>query len=222
MANKRKPSIGIIGTKGYPYVYSGYETFITELSDLLKDKFEIHIYCQRSLFKTRQSKHNGIYLHYIPAVQNKYLAHISHGFLCTIHALFKKFDIVFYLNVCYGPFGYIFKLFHRHALINTDGLEWLRPEVKKIGSKFYYWAAYHATRSFNVIISDSEAIADVYKKAFNVHSTVIAYGTNIHYSSDTQKLDNFNLQKNQYYLVVGRLFPSNNIAYIVNTFKRLH
>ncbi|MBN2031216.1 glycosyltransferase [bacterium] len=220
--SEKNLSIAIIGTKGYPFVYSGYETFVAELANQLKDKFKIHIYCQRALFKTRERKINGIYLHYIPSVQNKYLAHITHGLLCTIHALFKKFDIVFYLNVCYGPFGYICKWFRISALINTDGLEWLRPEVKKLGSTYYRWAASQATKAFNIIVSDSKAIANIYKKEFNIDTTVIAYGAHICYSSNTQRLKKYKLERDAYYLVVGRLFPSNNIHHIVKAFDRSH
>ena len=62
MSTKR-PSIALIGTRGYPYVYSGYETFAKELCErLVKRGIEVTIYCHKNLFKYRPKEINGIHL----------------------------------------------------------------------------------------------------------------------------------------------------------------
>ncbi len=124
----RKPTIAIIGSKGYPFVYSGYETFIKELAPRLANKYEVHIYCHRSLFQCRRKIIDGIHLHYLPAIETKWFTHPTHGLLCTIHAIAMRYDLYFYVNSCNGPFGHILKAFKKDCVINTDGLEWLRPQ----------------------------------------------------------------------------------------------
>ena len=79
--------LSIIGTRGYPYVYGGFETFTKELSErLVKQQIEVHIYCQKNLFTKRPKQVNGIYLHYIPTVTSKSLNQLLHSFLSIVHA----------------------------------------------------------------------------------------------------------------------------------------
>ena len=63
----KKIKISIIGSRGYPYVYSGYETFIKELSErLVKKEYDVTVYCHKGLFIERPKQINGINLKYIP------------------------------------------------------------------------------------------------------------------------------------------------------------
>src|SRR5690606_12047925 len=142
MYKNRNVKIAIIGSRGYPYVYSGYETFVKETFELLSSKYEIHVYCHKHLFADRPAEVNGIKLHYIPTVKHKALSQLSNGFLSTLHALiFGKYDIILYVNTANGPFGLLTKLFRIKSAINTDGLEWLRPKWKGLGSKYFLWAS---------------------------------------------------------------------------------
>ena len=87
--------LAIIGTRGYPYVYGGFETFAKELGErLVKKGIEVHIYCQRGLFKERPQQVNGIHLHYIPTIQTKSLNQIVHSFFSVVHATFSKADVI--------------------------------------------------------------------------------------------------------------------------------
>jgi len=64
----RRPSLAIIGTKGLPFVYSGYETFVRELCGRLKYRYDIHVYCHRALFSSRPGSFDGVRLHYLPGI----------------------------------------------------------------------------------------------------------------------------------------------------------
>src|SRR5690606_4410793 len=121
--------IAIIGSRGYPYVYGGFETFVKELSErLVKKDVEVHVYCQRDLFKDRPRQVNGITLHYIPTIQSKSLNQIVHCFLSIVHATFSSFDVLLVVNLAAGPMGWIPKLRCKKTMINVDCLEWLRPK----------------------------------------------------------------------------------------------
>lgn len=211
--------IFIVGSRGYPCVYSGYETFVKELSERLTKKgYEITVYCHRNLFKTYPKVVNGINLVYMPTIEKKTLSQFIHSFQAIIHACLGKSDIIFVLNSANGPFGVLTKLFHKRSAINVDGLEWLRPKWKGLGQKYFYWASKLATRFYNVIITDSFEMQKIYRREFNCSSTVIAYGANIEKMRNPDLIKKWNLNESQYYLIVGRLIPDNNADVIIREF----
>lgn len=212
--------IAIIGSRGYPYVYSGYETFVKETFELLSFNHDIHVYCHRHLFKEKPLEVNGINLHYIPTIKHRALGQLSNSFLATLHALFMSYDVILYVNTANGPFGLLTKIFGIKSAIITDGLEWLRPKWKGIGAKYFLWASKFSTKVFDVLISDSEEMRRIYLEKFGADSEVIAYGAHERYSDTDVKIEKFDLKKNGYYLVVGRLIPDNNSDLVVEGFKK--
>lgn len=211
--------IAIIGSRGYPYVYSGYETFVSEVGPrLVKAGVELHVYCHKQLFSLRPKEVNGIKLHYIPMIRSKSLSQLSNSFLSTVHALFQRYDVILYVNSANGIFGILTKLFRKKTAINVDGLEWLRPKWKGLGTKVFYFSSKMATRWMDRIITDADAMRDVYLEEFKTDSTVIAYGANIRYSKQPELINKWNLKANDYYLIVGRLIPDNNALLILQEF----
>ena len=78
--------IAIIGSRGYPYVYSGYETFVKVISErFVKKKISVVVYCHKELFKEKPKKVNGIDLVYVPTIQSKSLSQFVHSFFSVIH-----------------------------------------------------------------------------------------------------------------------------------------
>ena len=215
--------LSIIGSRGYPFVYSGYETFIKELVErLINDNIDITVYCHRNLFIERPSSLKGIKLVYIPTIETKSLSQLIHSFLSTLHTCFTDSDILLYVNSANGPFGLIAKLFGKKILINVDGVEWERPKWKGLGAKYFYLSSKLACKIFNVIITDAEEMRNIYLKEFNCNSEVIAYGANIRESNNPSLIEKFNLKQEDYYLIVGRLIPDNNSDLIINEFLNSH
>jgi glycosyltransferase involved in cell wall biosynthesis len=213
--------IAIIGTRGYPYVYCGYETFVSELVPRLVGRgHRITVYCHRGLFKSYPKVVHGVQLIYIPSVKLKVLSQFTNSFLSTLDACCRRYDIVFYVNSANGPFGLLTKLVRKKTAINIDGLEWLRPKWKGLGAKYFYWSSKIATKLFDVVVSDSERMAEIYKKEFGAQSVFIAYGENIAISQKPELLKSYNLSNGEYYLIVGRLIPDNNASLIVEGFKQ--
>ena len=213
--------ISIIGSRGYPYVYSGYETFVKELSERLVMKdIDVFIYCHSRLFKKRKKLINGINLIYTPSISNKFFSQIFNSFFSILHACFSNTDIILVVNVANGPFGLLTKIFNKKTIINVDGLEWKRPKWKGIGSVYFKISAYFATKLYDVIVTDSLEMKKVYLNKFKTESEVIAYGHNPSYKSKTQILKKFNLKKNDFYLIIGRMIPDNNADFILSQFLK--
>ena len=217
----KRPSIALIGTRGYPYVYSGYETFAKELCErLVKRGIEVTIYCHKNLFKYRPKEINGIHLIYLPAIETKILNQLSHSLFAFLHACLQPYDVILAVNSANGPFGFLTKLFRKKTMINVDGLEWMRPKWQGLGSKYFYWSSKQATLFFDLIINDSLEMKRIYKREFQTTSKVIAYGAELRYSKNPKLIEKWDLEPNNYYLIVGRLIPDNNSDIILEGFLK--
>lgn len=214
-----KIKIAIIGSRGYPYVYSGYETFVKELIErLVIQNYDITVYCHKNLFTTYPKQLNGINLVYISTIEKKSLSQFVHTIQSMFHACLQDYDIVLAVNSANGPFGIISKLFGKKTAINVDGLEWLRPKWNGMGAKYFYWASKLATKLYDIVITDSPEMQKIYEKEFGAQSTMIAYGANIRESKNPELINQWGLKPNSYYLIVGRLIPDNNADLIVREF----
>ncbi len=213
--------IAIIGSRGFPYVYSGYETLVAELATRLVARgHEVLVYCRSPLFPERPPVVKGVRLVYIPTVRSKALETLVHGFLSTLDVVQRDVDAVLYVNSAIGAFGLITRMFRKRTAINVDGLEWLRPKWKGLGGGVFYFLSKLATRNFDEIVTDAEAMAEVYRKEFQSPSTVIAYGANPAHSEAPERIGEFGLKARDYYLIVGRLIPDNNADVIIRGFER--
>ena len=211
--------IAIIGSRGYPYVYSGYETLIKELSERLVGRdCEVTVYCHRNLFKEKPALVNGIKLVYIPTIETKSLSQLIHSFLSMCHAVVSDVDVIFAVNAANGPFGLISKILRKPTAINVDGLEWLRPKWKGLGAIYFKIAARLSTILFDQIINDSNEMRKVYLNLFKKESVVIAYGATVRKSEDSSLIQQWLITPKEYYLVVGRMIPDNNADIIVKGF----
>ncbi len=213
--------VAIIGSRGYPYVYSGYETFVKELVERLVPKgIEVTVYCHKNLFKEYPDEVNGVKLVYVNTTKGKTTAQLIHSVQSMWHAVRQDYDVILAVNSANGPFGLISKIFRKKTCINVDGLEWLRPKWKGLGGKYFYWASWIATKLYDVIITDSDEMGKHYIKEFNTPSTVIAYGANLRHSTQPELIKKWNLEKDDYYLIVGRLVPDNNADILVREFVK--
>ena len=217
----KKINISIIGTRGYPYVYSGYETFVKQLSErLVLKNCNVTVYCHKGLFEIRPKEIKGIKLVYVPTIETKILSQPIHSFLSIIHACFSNTDVLLVVNSANGPFGLLTKLFKVPTAINVDGLEWLRPKWKGLGSIYFKWASKMATLFYDQIINDSDEMRKVYLDLFKRDSKVIAYGADIRKSKNPDLINKWNLKQREYYLVIGRLIPDNNADLIIKGFLK--
>ncbi|MDN3669276.1 glycosyltransferase [Echinicola jeungdonensis] len=222
MIKKNKPlRVAILGTKGYPYVYGGYETMVKELGERLVQKgVELTVYCHKPLFEEKPAEVNGIKLVYIPCIESKSLSQLTHSFFSMIHACLSRADVIFVVNSANGPFGLIAKIFGKPTAINVDGLEWIRPKWKGLGGKYFFWASKMATKLYDQIINDSDEMQKIYQELFQAPSKVIAYGSNPSLRADPNLIDKWKLEKEGYYLIVGRLVPDNNADLILEGFTK--
>ena len=212
-------NVAIIGSRGYPYVYSGYETLVKAIAERMTERgVEVTVYCHANLFDQQPKQLNGIRLVYIPTIQSKILSQPIHSFMAFWHVVFSKADAVLVLNVSNGPFGLITKLFGKPTMMNVDGLEWLRPKWKGFGATYFKWAAKMAVLFNDLLITDATAMQTIYEKEFGAKSVVIAYGADSSSGANESLLTQWNLENRDYYLIVGRMIPDNNADILIEGF----
>lgn len=212
----KKLKIAIIGSRGYPYVYSGYETLVKELSERLIIKgHEVTVYCHSTLFIKKPRYVNGIKLVYTPSIETKFLSQIINSFFSFLHVCFTNVDVLLVVNSANGPFGILTKIFGIKTCINVDGLEWLRPKWKGIGSIYFKFSSKLSTIFYDQIITDSLEMEKIYLKLFKANSKVISYGSPRIKNINNELINKWNLKTRGYYLIVGRLIPDNNADIII-------
>ncbi len=217
----KKLKIAIIGSRGYPYVYSGYETLVKELSErIVKEGHNVRVYCHRPLFKKKPKIINKIELVYTPSIETKFLSQFVNSFFSFLHVCFSDIDVVLVVNSANGPYGLLTKIFRKKTCINVDGLEWLRPKWKGLGALYYKTSSRLATYFFDKIITDSYEMSKIYSSLFSVESTIIAYGSTMIKTSEKDFVEKLNLKLGEYYLIVGRLIPDNNSQLILDAFQK--
>jgi len=213
--------IAILGTRGIPSGYSGYEGFVEEMGvRLIEMGHEVTVYAHSNMFKNRLKTYRGIRIVYMPCLKGKNTSQFSHSLLSTIHVLFTKADIVFFCNASNGPFGLLLKIFRKRSVINVDGLEWLRPKWGKFAKKYFKFGAWSATKFFDRVITDAKGMQQYYLDEFNAKTTDIAYGAYPQFSKNPKLIEQFGLKPNEYYLIASRLVPDNNADIIIKAFVK--
>lgn len=211
--------ISVLGIRGLPGTYSGLETIMGELAPRwVEAGHEVIVYCRKAVFKERPSEWKGIKLVYLPSIEHKVFSTLSHSFLATLHASFSSSDAILVWNAGNGPFGWFFRIAGKNAVINVDGMEWLRPKWKGIGAVYFKWAAKMATSAFPIVITDAEEMKRLYLEELGAETTYIAYGANIEPSENPEVVSDYGLESRDYYLIASRLVPDNNADLILQEF----
>jgi glycosyltransferase involved in cell wall biosynthesis len=213
--------IAILGIRGLPSTYSGYETFIGELAPRLQQRgHPVTIYCRRALFAEQPAQYLGMSMRYLPSIEHKFLSTLSHTGFAILDASFRKFDMILVVNAANGLFGFIPRVLGKKCVLNVNGMEWLRPKWNAVGKSFFKNSARLGTWFYNEIVTDADEMHRLYAREFGIDSTYIAYGANIEKSEHPEALAEYGLKPQDYYLIASRLIPDNNADLIVEAFVK--
>ena len=213
--------IAILGTRGIPSGYSGFEAFAEELGVRLVERgHEVTVYAHKTMFTEFPNEYRGVKLKYLPAMKGKNTSQFSHSFLSTGKVIFSNADVVLFCNAANGPFGLLLRIFGKKCCINVDGLEWKRPKWSGLGKKYFYFGAWCATKFFHIVITDAKGMQEAYRREFNCGSVDIAYGADLRYAENPDAVRKLGLEPMQYYLIASRLVPDNNADIIVKAFMQ--
>mgnify|MGYP001643356462 CR=1 FL=1 len=229
----------IIGSRGLPAKYGGFETFVEELvKHKQSQQLTYHVAC---LSETDQHKHFtylGVDCFTIKAPKLGPARVIAYDMMAIRYALKLikdqkiKHPIFYILGNTIGAFIAPFarKIHHAGGLfyINPDGLEWKRAKWSKPVQKYLKYSEKVMTKHADLVISDNQGIESYIQKAYPwAKTTFIAYGTDLRLSSLTSQdekvrhfFDTWASKEKNYYLIVGRFVPENNYESIIREFMK--
>jgi glycosyltransferase involved in cell wall biosynthesis len=219
----RKLRIAMLGSRGYPQTYSGYEVFVREIAPRLVSRgHEVIVYCRRSLFKERPQYYHGVRLIYLANLETKSLGTLTHTLVSMFDLLFRKVDVALVVNIANAFHCIIPRLFGIPVAINVDGLDWKRDKWGPIAKKYFYLNAKSVGRICRKgVVTDAQEMRRIYLEEFNTPSVCIAYGANLEGSSDCSVVRQYRLEPFQYYLILSRMVPENNADLILRAFERV-
>ena len=214
--------IAILGTRGIPASYGGFETFAEHLATRLVARgHEVTVYCRAHYVSPRQLEYHGVKLTVLPTVQHKYFDTVVHTFLSALHAVSRRFDAALICNAANAPFSLILRLTGTPVAINVDGLEHKRKKWGALGRKYYRLTEYLSTLLPNEMVTDAQVIQDYYLAQHNARSTMIAYGSEVERRPDRAVVRKWRVEPNRYILYVSRLEPENNAHLVIEAFKKV-
>ena len=220
--NLKLMRIAILGTRGIPASYGGFETFAEHLARrLVLRGHDVTVYCRAHYVSPRQLEYHGVKLKVLPTIRHKYFDTVVHTFLSAIHAVSGRFDAALICNCANAPFSPVLRLTGTPVAINVDGLEHKRKKWGALARRYYRFAEYLSTLLPNEIVTDAQVIQDYYLARHNAPSTMIAYGSEVERRPDREAVRKWRVEPNRYVLYVSRLEPENNAHLVIEAFKKV-
>lgn len=220
MSNSHPLTIAMVGTRGVPAAYGGFETAIEEVGRRLADRgHDVVVYTRGS--ERREKEYLGMRVVHLPAVPVKQVETLSHTGLSALHLMFRRRpDATFVFNAANSPFLPLLRLRRAPVALHMDGLEWRRSKWGPRGKAYYRWAEQFGVRTADALISDAPGIADYYTHQFDVPTELIRYGAPILDTVSDERLDELSLSPSGFHLVVARFEPENHVLEIVEGYRR--
>jgi len=213
--------IVILGTRGIPANYGGFETFAEHLSTRLVARgHEVTVYCRAHYTSPRQLEYQGVRLKVLPTIRHKYFDTVVHTFVSALHAIGGRYDAALICNAANSPFAPLLRVAGTPVAINVDGLEHKRKKWNWLGRKYYLLTERLATILPNETVTDARVIQDYYAASYGAPSTMIAYGAEIE-RRPNPSVRRWRVEPNRYVLYVSRLEPENNAHLVIEAFKKV-
>jgi len=214
--------IAILGTRGVPANYGGFETFAEQLGKRLMARgHEVTVYGRDSSVPRGTKTYLGMRVVRLPAPRAKYFETVIHTLFSALHALTQSYDIVYVCNSANVPAVILLRLFGRRVVLNVDGLEWKRKKWSAIGRAYYRLCAWTAARLPVHVVTDALVIQTYYKEVYRRHTDYFPYGTELEPVPDHGTLANLGLEAGRYVLYVSRLEPENNAHVVIDAYSKV-
>jgi glycosyltransferase involved in cell wall biosynthesis len=215
--------VAILGTRGIPASYSGFETAAEQLASRLAERgHEVVVYCRPHVVDRRLKEWRGARLVPLPTVRNKYLDTFVHTLLSAIHASQRlRPDVALFFIAGNSPLCLITRRAEIPTVINIDGLDSDRGKWPALAKAYLRFAERNAPRWADEALTDSHAVADIFELRYGRRIGVVPYGVEAPEEEGTGTLAALGLEPRQYVLFVGRLEPENNPHLLVEAFARI-
>lgn len=214
--------IALLGTRGVPASYSGFETCVEQVGRRLAARgHDVSVYCRKHHVTYPGDAYLGMRLIKLPTIRNKYLDTICHTTLSSVHALTQGYDVGLYFIAGNSPATWIPRLVGTATALNVDGLDWKREKWPPLAKKYIQLAEWLAATLPTLYLTDSPTVQAYYKERTGHAPPYIVYGSELDPVPPGETLAQYGLEPRKYVLFVGRLVPENNAHHLVEAFRKL-
>lgn len=214
----------ILGTRGIPARYGGFETFAEELSVRLAERgHTVAVYSRHALGAAAPQpfSHRGVIVRSAPTIYHKYFETPLHALTSMLALRRADIDVVLLCNAANSPFSWLCRLRGLPVVTNVDGIERKRGKWNVLGKLWYRLGERCAVWFSNVIVADACVIADYYLETYGAAAEVVRYGAEERYRPPGETLARFGLTPGEYMLYVSRLEPENNALGVIQAYVSL-
>ncbi len=215
--------IALVGTRGVPANYGGFETLNEELGARLAARgHRVAAYGRRQHIQYDQPTYRGMRQVLLPTLASKYFDTVVNTFLAAFHVAASDAEVVFVCNVANSPFAWVPRLFGKPVALNVDGLDRKRRKWNWAGRAYLWLCEWLALVTPTAMVTDARVMQDYYRKRYGKWSWLIAYGAEPRAAGDAGRLlAQLGLEVKRYVLYVSRLEPENNPELVVRAFERV-
>jgi glycosyltransferase involved in cell wall biosynthesis len=217
----RRLRIALVGTRGVPARYGGFETAVEEVGRrLVEAGHDVVVYCRTTTGGPQPSTHLGMRLVHLPALRRRSLETLSHTGLSVAHLVTHRVDAAIVFNAANAPWLPLLRAARIPVATHVDGLEWKRAKWGGIGKRYYRIVEALSVRWSDALIADAQGIADYYSDEFAAPTELLAYGAPKTDGTGSDRLASVDLTSRGYHLVVARFEPENHVDVIVDGYRR--
>jgi glycosyltransferase involved in cell wall biosynthesis len=214
--------IAILGTRGIPANYGGFETFAEECAAGLAGRgHDVTVYGRSHYVPQKLKSHRGIRLVILPTLAWKYTDTVVHTLLSVFHALFRHFDLILICNAANSIYAWLPRIFGVPVVVNVDGIERKRKKWNCLGRAYYHLCEHLSTFLPNAIVTDAQVIDRYYRERYGAPSVFIPYGAKTERTDKQETLDRLGLNSGDFFLYVSRFEPENNPLVVVEAFEKV-
>jgi glycosyltransferase involved in cell wall biosynthesis len=214
--------IAMIGLKALPPQYSGFETAADEIARrLVVMGHEVVVYNRAGLSTHEGNDYEGVKLVTLPTINSKNLSSITHAFLCTLHVLFNRVDVIHYFTTGTTLFALLPRFAGMKTVCSVDGTDWQRQKWGFLARVYLRISERLAVLFCNDLIGDSTDVVRYYWRKYGVQPVLSTYGIREKTRIGRKWLERFGLSEREYVLFVGRLVPENNVHVLISAYERI-
>jgi glycosyltransferase involved in cell wall biosynthesis len=211
--------IAILGTRGIPANYGGFETFAEELSTRLVERgHEVTVYCRQ---QHAEATWRGVRLQYLPTIRHKYFDTIAHTAISTLHLLRHRPDVALYCNGANAIFTIFPRLFGIPVALNVDGIERKRKKWNRLARGWYLVSEWLSKFCPTAVVTDALTIQAYYRERYKKESVFIPYGAEVGRVATAEVLETLGLDAGCYFLYVSRMEPENHPLEVREAFEQV-
>jgi glycosyltransferase involved in cell wall biosynthesis len=214
--------IAILGIRGVPANYGGFETFAEQLGRRLVQRgHQVTVYGRDQSVPRGTREYLGMRVVRLPAPRSKYFETVVHSLFASFHALTVRYDVIYVCNSANVPAVVLLRLFGLRVVLNVDGLEWKRGKWGPVGKAYYRLCAWTAAHLPVHVVTDARVIQRHYLEAYGRETNYFPYGTDLDRAPDDGTLARLGLEPFRYVLYVSRLEPENNAHVVIEAYANV-